>query len=52
MPYDSFHEPSPITVVSLHDDVTHVPLMSVLTHLEMMAKFKCCSGGNNNVMSS
>jgi len=41
MPYGSFHEPSPITTINPHDDVTHVPLMSVLTHSEVMTKFKC-----------
>ncbi|XP_068471444.1 protection of telomeres protein 1b-like isoform X2 [Phaseolus vulgaris] len=41
MLYSSFPEPSPITAVNCHDHVTPVTLMSVLTHSEVTANFKC-----------
>ncbi|KAK7370118.1 hypothetical protein VNO80_12174 [Phaseolus coccineus] len=41
MPYCSFPEPSLITAVNCPNHVTPVTLMSVLTHSEVTAKFKC-----------
>ncbi|WVZ25679.1 hypothetical protein V8G54_004223 [Vigna mungo] len=41
MPYLSFPQPSPTTAVNHCEHVSHVTLMSVLTHPEVTAIFKC-----------